>query len=203
MTTVRCMVHTEAARAKLQQVQQGLTREVTNSIVQRVGLQMFAEIVAATPVRWFGAVRAAWRFIPTQSGSIIRNDSKVFRFLDQGTKDHGPVQARFLYVPLTKQAASGWRSALKRGIDYILTKKVRGIKALRLIDRFRARSRERMLIEFKNHIRQLLGSDLGITQPGLVAPIPSVLSSSSPLASGLATQVPIALLTQPKIPFSR
>jgi hypothetical protein len=191
---IRATAHSEAAKAKLAGVSAGLSRQAIQVLTQRVAGQVFAEIVAATPVRWFGQVRAAWRFIPTPTGAIIRNDSRIFKFLDQGTRDHGPVRARFLYIPKTKAAAAGWRAGLKRGIDYILTKRVRGIKALHLIDRFRSRSRERLLIEAKQYIRELIAGQGNIPPSGLAASVPSVLNSSAPLSSGLATKIPTSLI---------
>lgn len=200
---IRATYKTAGAKSALQNIAKGMNREAINRLVQRVALIMFSQAVAITPVRWFGAVRASWQFRPTPTGAIIQNNNRAFLFIDQGTRDHGPVTKRFLYVPLTKTAAAGWRPGLKRGIDYILTKKVRGIKAQHIIARLREAANALLKQEFKNYLRDLIRNPEKPPQGGLATPIPGSLLSSSPLPSGLAAQVPVALLSQPRLPFLR
>ena len=76
-----------------------------------------------------GETAGSWRV--DKLGGLVYNvlsTSKVALFLEKGTKAHGPKFKKFLYIPL-KASARVWRKGLIFGRDYILTKKVRGIKA--------------------------------------------------------------------------
>lgn len=85
-----------------------------------------------TPKR-SGKTRNRWRVYKTGKNQwVIENDSPVMRFLEHGTKAHGPVTAKFLFVPI-KRKITQWRPGLVMGKDYILTKKVRGIKPHHII----------------------------------------------------------------------
>jgi hypothetical protein len=205
---IRATVNTEPARRTMQAIADGITRERTTQICQGVALRTFQAAVQATPVRFFGQVRASWQFIPTQTGAIIRNPNKIFLFIDQGTANQGagyiyPKVKKFLFVALTRAAAGGWHAGLVRGVDYILKKKVRGIKPIHLMDRLRAFANAALKQEFKNYIRELIRNPQRPPQAGLASAVPDVLQSPGALPNGLVTGAPATLFQQPKLPFLR
>lgn len=63
----------------------------------------------------------------------IYSTSKVALFLEQGTRAHGPKTAKFLYIPLRKNALV-WRKGMIFGKDYILAKRVKGIDAMHYLE---------------------------------------------------------------------
>lgn len=69
-----------------------------------------------------------WVVLKDGAGYTVASTNKVALFLEDGTKAHGPVNAKYLYIPLRPNAAV-WRRGLVRGKDFILTKRVKGIKA--------------------------------------------------------------------------
>lgn len=69
-----------------------------------------------------------WAVVKLGDGYKVVSLSKVALFLEEGTKAHGPVRAKFLYIPLRPNAAV-WRKGMIFGKDYILAKRVKGIKA--------------------------------------------------------------------------
>ena len=102
----------------------------------RVGYSVMRRLVTATPKKWTGQVRREWQVLPQGSSVIVTNPSKIMFFLEKGTRAHGATNGKFLYIPL-HPAAAMWRPGLKRGRDFILTKRVRGIKARRIAERER------------------------------------------------------------------
>lgn len=172
-------VDTGGAEAKIARLQAGLTPEAIDPIVDEVAFKTLAQVVAATPKHWFGQVRAAWQVMPkTVAGArFIRNDNKIMHFLEYGTRDHGPVTAKMLWIPLRREAAlaprlpgsrirqptsprrnrGGWSTTkLVWGVDFILKKWVRGIAA-RGIVRAQVIETEKMLSDaMVGHVKGLV-----------------------------------------------
>ena len=138
----------------LEKLVAALTPERIDPVVERVAVETFSNLVRNTPQKWFGQVRKAWQLTKPRVGERnVINKNKVMRFLEFGTKAHGPVQKKFLYIPLTRQAASGWSASLKRGVDYILVKRVRGIEPRGIVAAERAATGVRLLAAAKAHIK--------------------------------------------------
>lgn len=100
------------------------------------------EIKAATPVKYTGETRRAWVTERRALGSYRTvNRTNTAWFLERGTKAHGPVTARALFIPLNKRAFFVYRAnvfpPLKKARngqpgDYILVGAVKGISARRM-----------------------------------------------------------------------
>jgi hypothetical protein len=136
----------------------GITPEAIDQMVERAALETLVELVKTTPKQWTGQTRKSWQVQkPAQGVRIVENDSKVMLFLEKGTKDHGPVNKKFLFIPLTRRAAAGWFKGLRYGVDYILKKWVKGIKPMNIVRDERPRARERLLNGMKGLVRQTLG----------------------------------------------
>lgn len=89
-------------------------------------------IKSKTPVKWTGKVRASWTTEELSDGFRIKNTNVVSILLESGTRDHGAVTAKRLYIPLKPEAVM-WSKGLRFGQDYILAKRVRGIRALNIL----------------------------------------------------------------------
>lgn len=157
---IRITANTSGARAKLMRFQQGLSPEGIDPVVERVALWAIAELKKRTPTNKIGGghlTRAAWQGpTKTQPGArLIENASKVMRFLEEGTQEHGPVRAKFLFIPLTARALGGWVKGMQFGVDYILTKHVRGIVPMRIVAGVRAEAMMRLKNEILQHVREL------------------------------------------------
>ncbi len=149
----------------LNRLAKAMTPEAIDKVVDRAGLETHAVLVQATPKRWFGQVRKSWAVQKPESGvRIVRNDNKVMLFLEEGTKAHGPKeiygpliegqkrQKNFLFVPIRQEAAGGWKPSLKFGVDYLLLKRVRGIRARHIVRTERPRAQARL----KNGMKALV-----------------------------------------------
>jgi hypothetical protein len=66
-------------------------------------------------------------------GWEIFNKSPALKYLEDGTKSHGPVTAQSLYIPLRISARKGYKKGMTYGKDYILKKRVAGIKAHNIV----------------------------------------------------------------------
>ena len=123
-----------SVRQKFEQLLDDLTVKSLDKAVSKTGAQTLTGLVAATPKRWFGQVRGSWRVeAPKLATRKVVNPHKVMRFLEFGTANKGtgfitPKNKKFLYIPLNRRASFGWNKSLVYGRDYILKKKVRGIK---------------------------------------------------------------------------
>ena len=169
---ISIVVNTSGAEATLARLKAGLTPEAIDPIVDEVAMRTLAQVVAATPKKWFGQVRRSWQVEKPMAGArLVKNDNKIMWFLEKGTKDHGPVKAKAMFIPLTRKAAmaprmpgsrvrafkgKGGSTALKWGVDYILTKWVKGIAA-RGIAAAQAKETDVMLkAAMEQHIRGLV-----------------------------------------------
>lgn len=121
--------HTRQAVRFLGNLRQYFTEDKIDGVVLRVAYQVQRNVVLATPKGWTGLTRRSWSVRKRLgNGYSVTNSSKVMAYLERGTRAHGPVRAQALYIPL-KSGAMIWRSGLVFGRDYILVKRVRGIRA--------------------------------------------------------------------------
>lgn len=126
-----------------------LTPAATDRVLGRAAYAVHAGIVLKTPKKWTGRTRAAWQVSHPRIGRyVVGNTSKVMKFLEDGTRAHGPVTAKALFIPLNRRTAlagpaaviQAQRSGLRTfvaGRDYIWRKRVRGIQPRYIVRRFR------------------------------------------------------------------
>lgn len=136
----------------------GLQPANLDKLVDKVAFQVLAELVKASPKKWFGQIRSGWRITTPQIGQrkldidpakktiVGTSVADIAKFVDQGTANQGsdriyPKRSKFLYIPL-KRTAVIWRPGLKFGKDYVLSLSVRGIKPRRFVSPVRLRARQ-------------------------------------------------------------
>jgi len=156
---LKIIAKTLAAKNKLNKLEQGLSEKVTDPIMEKVAYRTYARLVSKTPKGFTGQTRKNWGvFKRPEGGYLVTNrPGKVMLFLEKGTKDHGPKAAKALYIPLNRKAAmSGWNSSLVPGVDYIVRKKVKGIKAMRIVAKQRPITAMQRNKAMRKHIKQLL-----------------------------------------------
>jgi hypothetical protein len=142
---------------KLQRLQRALAPEERDRVVDRVALQGHRMVVEATPKKWFGQVRRAWQIQKPQTGiRVLVNDNKIMFWLEEGTKAHGPVKARALYIPLTRAASFGYKPGFRFGRDFVMAKRVKGIQARWIARKTGLKIQAVMLTAMKAHIRKAL-----------------------------------------------
>ena len=155
-------INDEAIRQMIQKLVAGLTPDKFEFVAESAAARVLSEIVPLTPKKWFGQVRRSWKI--ENGGQGIRrvvNPNKIMRFLEFGTANGGqgfitPVRAKMLYIPLTRRAATGWKPSLKPGKDYILRRKVRGIKPRKIVSSFRPRASDILREQMMHVLRQAL-----------------------------------------------
>lgn len=159
---IRTTEKTEEAKAALRKARAGLTADALGPIVEREAQDAWRGVKAATPRGWTGRTRDGW-FIerPTKTRRVVANESKVAVFLEGGTANQGtgriyPRVKKFLFIPRTARAAiSGWNVTLRKGIDYILRRWVRGIRPRWIAKNESERSDARLVKAVQEHIRRL------------------------------------------------
>lgn len=160
----RIEAHTEEAKARLLKIKSGLTRTGVDRVVNRVAHVTHMRLVTQTPKKWTGQTRRSWRVIKRGAASYqVTNISKVMRFLEMGTRAHGPKKAKRLFIPINRKGAlAGPRlvfansSKYKVGKDFILAKRVKGIKAMKIVANQRRMSHITMRAAMRLHIRKLM-----------------------------------------------
>lgn len=134
---------TQKAELRLHAIGSVVLPRKVKAALNRTVDRALARIIAKTPVGLTGRTKKAWRKIKTDNGWILRNKSNVMLFLEKGTRAHGPVRAKFLFIPLTRRAAiNGWRRGYVFGVDYVLAKRVRGIRKMRIVEKETTRMRK-------------------------------------------------------------
>jgi hypothetical protein len=126
---IELIAKTEAAKAKLVKIQAGLTPERIDPVVEEAARRTQAGLVQATPKKWFGQARAGWVqpasvIAPALGVRIVRWNEPpgitvpLMLFLEEGTKDHGPLnfhgperpgeklRKAALFIPLTRKAVN-------------------------------------------------------------------------------------------------
>jgi len=163
---LKVTANTEGGRRTLKRLADGMSIEKIDRVVGRVAAETFAHVVKATPKRWFGQVRRSWQIrLPAPGVRHVINENKIMLFLEEGTANQGqgwiyPRTKKFLYIPLNRKAAMGWHEGLKYGRDYILRKKVRGIKPRRIVARERILTAERLLVAMRRHIQRIVDGSI-------------------------------------------
>lgn len=153
MAEIQITVNNKAALAKLKRLKRLMTPERTMPIIAREIMFTKRRVVAKTPKRWTGQTRRSWQTVSIPNGLALTNISKVMIFLEKGTRAHGPVRAKRLYIPLKRKAAiGGWRPSLVYGSDYVLAKRVKGIRAMRIVANERPKMRERIMASMVRYI---------------------------------------------------
>lgn len=145
MPNVQFSFHDGKAKRKLRHLKTHLSKEVQDQTVAKAAWVVHRRLVQQTPKRWTGQTRRGWKVLKNApSNYSVTNISKVMRFLELGTPAHGPVTAKALFIPLNRRAAlagprgvfAGGRSFVF-GKDYVFAKRVKGIKALKIVEKYR------------------------------------------------------------------
>lgn len=134
--------------------------EAIDPVIERVALWAWAELRKRTPKGKLagGKTRQAWTLTTPKKGArLLENKSKVMLFLEEGTRAHGPKVKKFLYIPLTLLGLEGSQEGrTKRGRDYILVKRVRGIRAMHIVRELRKEAMAKLKEAMKAHVRALV-----------------------------------------------
>lgn len=133
----------------------GLQPQYTDPIMERVAFETLGVLVEATPKKWTGLTRRGWVVEKIPKGYQVINRYKVMQYLEFGTRDHGPKNKKFLYIPL-RSGAMIWRRGLVYGKDYVLARRVKGIKARNIVYKERPKARKRTLDAMVAYLRQLI-----------------------------------------------
>ena len=160
MIDVDVQVNSDAARAFLNRVQKAFNDGEHEDVVATEAAKSFGRMVRATPKGYTGYTRQSWELQRTGRGEWwIHNDNKVMRFLEYGTRAHGPVRAKALYIPLNRRAAiGGWRRGLVFGQDYVLAKRVKGIKPMGIVAAEKERAEADLGVAMRRFLNNLVRS---------------------------------------------
>ncbi|MGV3773630.1 MAG: hypothetical protein ACO1QB_12060 [Verrucomicrobiales bacterium] len=93
--------------------------EKIERLLDGVAAKTHADMVQATPKKWFGQARSGWKLYNPEPGvRVVQNLTSVMMFLENGTKDHGPKELygplqpgqkrkkKSLFIPLTRRAVN-------------------------------------------------------------------------------------------------
>jgi hypothetical protein len=157
MSFLRVTASDKNVRRKLRLLAKSLSQPVLQeSVIRKVAWLWHGRMVLRTPKRWTGATRKAWFIQPVQRGKTgasfgyrVVNLSKVMVYLERGTRPHGPRRAKTLFIPLKRRAAEAGarvvmaevaaarrdrrRPKFRIGRDYVLARRVRGIRPMHII----------------------------------------------------------------------
>lgn len=146
-------------------------------VVKKCATIWQGQMVVRTPKRWTGQTRKGWKVEKAGAANKwdLTNKNKVMGWLEMGTKAHGPVQAKMLFIPLTRKAASagargvmnanrqhatkvafGVHTAKKKlpfiyGKDFVFAKRVRGIKAMHIVAQARPLAEHTLEVMLRTH----------------------------------------------------
>lgn len=143
-------------------IRRALTPDSVDATLARAAARVLREVVERTPKRWFGQVRRSWQAVKDGPGKwVVCNPHKVMKYLEFGTANAGtgyiyPKRARSLYIPLNRKASFGWNEDLVYGEDYILRKRVRGIKPRRIVERMQPFVENALLHEMRETVRRAI-----------------------------------------------
>lgn len=152
---IRITANTQAATAAVMRIKAALQGGGAARVLDSVAYKTLGQLVQSTPKRWTGQVRKGWQIGKDGGAFYVTNVNKVMLFLEKGTKSHGPVSARALFIPLNRKAMLGG-GGLVFGKDFILAKRVKGIQAMRIVQKQRVRTRTMLINEMRNYIRKVL-----------------------------------------------
>jgi len=156
------------AEQKIGVMLNALRDEAFDQPVEIAGWKVYRELVELTPKRYTGITRREWKVEKTGIAQrLVFNNSKAMNWLEHGTGNAGtatshggyiyPKSKKYLFVPLNSRAAiGGWNAALKFGRDYYLARRVRGIKAMHIVEKFRPRAMEILKNQVKSFLEKLI-----------------------------------------------
>lgn len=161
--------NTEPARQKLLKIRALLTEAGRDPIIERAAWKVQVVAVKETRAaigtrpdgtRWnIQKPESKWTVTKPRLGvRHVLNPDKVAKWLDEGTRDHGPKTKKFLFIPLTRRAVAGWRPDLVQGVDYVLRKRVKGITARHFMAKIREAAVQILIEEMKAAIRKAMTS---------------------------------------------
>jgi hypothetical protein len=156
---------TERQRVAFERLSAAYSPTAVDHVVERVAMEAKRELTERTPKGWTGATANAWFVIKVQPGERdVVNPTVTMRFLEYGTPRGAPGIGfiypkikKALYIPLTAAGANGWRPSLRPGIDYILRKKVRGMKPQKIVEKYQPVLDKKLEEALLQHFRAALG----------------------------------------------
>lgn len=119
-------------------VQDELGHDAQQKVLEETAQEARKDLIELTPKK-SGGTRAGWQVYPGEDGGRkVQNTEASMLYLEEGTRDHGPVHAKSLFIPLrpTVLPKKGGGSKYKFGVDFILTRKVKGIKAMNIVQNY-------------------------------------------------------------------
>lgn len=164
----RVSIDSKDARNFLLELRKQTRVEALDRIVGDVSKTVESDIIDRTPVGFFGQLKREWRVEKNAPGiRTIKNTRRasngglIMLFLEEGTGRFSsgfiyPRVKKRLYVPLNKRGAGGWNPSLVYGRDYILRKRVRGIKPRRIVAKYRPRARQILLKAVTDYTRTIV-----------------------------------------------
>lgn len=157
---IKATVKAEKARLMLERVKDVMTPTGMDRVLEPIAFKTHREVVEATP-KLSGTLRGHWNVThPKPAQYVVINKSKVMVFLEHGTglTTGGwikPKVARRLFVALSKKARER-QPGLVYGVDYVLAKRVRGIKAHNIVKKQREKARDEITEAFQEAIRDAI-----------------------------------------------
>jgi hypothetical protein len=156
------------ADAKIERLLTALNDSAFDQPVEIAGWKVYRELVQLTPKRYTGITRREWKMEKVGPGQrLVFNNSKTMLWLEKGTGNAGtatsrggyiyPATKKFLFIPLNARAAiGGWSPSLVRGTDYLLARRVRGIKAMHIVENFKPRAAEILKAQMKSFLEKVI-----------------------------------------------
>ena len=172
-STFRIETDSAKAKAKVLGIKKGLTLTSIDETVRKVAFVTHRRLVSRTPKKWTGHTRKSWRvFRRGNSKYSVTNLSKVMIFLEDGTRSHGAKNGGRLFIPITRKAAlagarkvfqsnnqsSGDTKPFIAGRDFVLAKRVRGIRAHRIVADSRPFARITLKSAMRLKVRKIIES---------------------------------------------
>lgn len=148
-----------AAIAYVRRIKSRLQGQEVERTLRIVAFRSWRRLILATPSGWTNRTRRSWKvYKGSRGGWLVVNAYEVMRFLETGTNAHGPTHSRFLFIPLSSRAAHarGWRPGFVFGADYVLARRVRGIRAMRIVER----EKELIALDLQQSLVRLIRSML-------------------------------------------
>lgn len=114
----------------VKRVQKNVSKPEIDKVLNGTAWEGVKTLASKMPKTGKGDTARGWKQRKAKDGVYsVFNTSKVALFLEDGTRDHGPKDAKWLYIPL-RPGARVWRKGLVYDKDYSLAKKVKGIDAM-------------------------------------------------------------------------
>jgi hypothetical protein len=135
----------------VKRIKKHLSSEETDKVLAANAYRGHRRMVEIMPKRT-GALGRSWYVNRARVGEYqIASMSKIALFIEEGTKAHGPRVKKYLYIPL-RPGAAVWRKGFVWGRDYILVKRVKGIKARHYLKPITVEIFNMMVKDFSAHL---------------------------------------------------